>query len=139
MQNAAFHIATGAVLMSSQDHLHSEAEMLPVGRELTMLCEQSLLRALRPDHPSNAVVTADPGPRRIRQTLRSKFLPAVEPFLQDRATPEDSYRQAPAEIHRRSIAGAIAAQSPNRVLGRPPPPIDAEEKNLPRRFRTTLA
>ena len=99
VQNAALRIATGTVLMSSQDHLHSEAEMLPVDRELAMLCEQFLLGALRPGHPSNAVVTANPGPRRIRQTLRSKFLPAVEPFLQDGATPEDSYRQA----RRRSI------------------------------------
>ena len=141
VQNAAIRIATGTVVMSSQDHLHSEAEMLPVGRELTMLCEQFLLGALRPGHPSNAVVSSDPGPRRplVRQTLRSKFLPAVEPFLQDGATPEDSYRQALAEIHRRSVAGAIAAQDPNRVLDRRPPPVAAEEKNLPRRFRTTLA
>ena len=103
MQNAAFHIATGAVLMSSQDHLHSEAEMLPVGRELTMLCEQSLLRALRPDHPSNAVVSTDPGPRNIRSTLRSKFLPSIQSHLQDGAT-----RRNPTGNHWRRSTGGLS-------------------------------
>ena len=125
--------------MTSRDHLHGEAELLTVDRELAMLCSQFLLGALRPDHPSNAVVSADPGPRRIRSTLRSRFLPIVQPYLQDGATPEESYRESLGDIHRRAVADAIAAARPNRVLGQPPPPVSAEEKDLPRHFRTTLA
>ena len=106
--------------MTSRDHLHGEAELLTVDRELAMLCSQFLLGALRPDHPSNAVVSADPGPRRIRSTLRSRFLPIVQPYLQDGATPEESYRESLGDIHRRAVADAIAAARPNRVLGRPP-------------------
>ena len=139
VQNAALRIASGALLMSSQDHLHEEAKMLPVDRELSMLCSQFLLGALRQSHPSNAVVSADPGPRRIRSTLQSKFFNSVQPYLQDGATPVDSYRRSLGSIHREAVADAIASIAPNRVLGRPPPPINPEEKDLPRPVRTTLA
>ena len=104
-----------------------------------MLCNQFLLGALRLDRPSNAVASADPEPRRIRSTLQSKFLPAVQPYLQDGVIPEDSYRQSLAENHRRAIADAIPPTAPNRLLGQPPPPVSAEENSLPRHFRTTLA
>ena len=101
--------------------------MLTVERELTMLCSQFLLGALRSDHPSNAVVSANPGPRRIRQTLQSKFLQMVQPYLQDGVTPEDSNRQSLTEIHRGAIADVIASAVPNRVLAQPPSPVSAEE------------
>ena len=104
-----------------------------------MLCRQSLLGALRPGHPSNAVVSTDPGPRNIRSTLRSKFLPSIQSHLQDGVTPEDSYRQSLAEIHRGAVADAIQSAAPNRVLGHRAPPVSAEEKSLPRHIRTTLA
>ena len=139
VQNAALRIASGAVLMSSQDHLHNEAELLPVESELSMLCRQFLLRALLPGHPSNAVVSAPPGPRNIRSTLQSRFLQSILPYLEDGSTPEDSYRQSLADIHRSAVADAIAAYAPNRVLGQPPPPVSAAEKSLPRHLRTTLA
>ena len=113
--------------------------MLTVQQELSMLCKQFLLGALRPDHPSNAVVSADPGPRRIRSTLRSKFLPSILPYLEDGTTPEGSYRQSLRDIHRGAVADAIASAAPNRLLGRPPPPVSAKEKTLPRHFQTTLA
>ena len=121
IQNAALRISSGAVLMTSQEHLHVEAELLTVDQELSMLSRQFLLGALRPGHPSNAVVSTDPGPRNLRSTLRSRFLPSIQSHLQDGATPEDSYRQSLAEIHRGAVADAIAASGPNRVLGQPPP------------------
>ena len=139
IQNAALRIASGAVLMTSQDHLHGEARLLPVDRELSMLCSQFLLGALRRSHPSNAVVSADPGPRSIRSTLRSRFLPSVQPFLQDGSTPDSTYRSSLNAIHSGAVADATAAAAPNRVLGRAPPPVDSEEVLLPRHYRTTLA
>ena len=51
VQNAAFRIASGAVLMSSQEHLNNEVELLPVECELSMLCRQFLLRVLLPATP----------------------------------------------------------------------------------------
>ena len=125
--------------MSSQDHLHTEARLLPVGRELSMLCSQFLLGALRRDHPSRAVVSADPGPRSIRSTLRSRFLPSVQHHLLDGITPEDSYRVSLRAVHGEAVADAIASAAPNRVLARIPPSVDPSEKQLPRPYRTSLA
>ena len=139
VQNAALRIASGAVLMTSQHHLHNEAEVLPVKEELSMLCSQFLLSTLRPGHPSHEVITADTGPREIRSTLLTKHRQTVQPYLEDGVTPEDSYRQSLADIHRRAVADAIASYDPNRVLDQPPPPVSAEEKSLPRHTRTTLA
>ena len=82
-----------------------------------MLCNQFLLGALRLDRPSYAVASADPEPRRIRSTLQSKFLPAVQPYLKDGVIPGSSYRQSLAENHRRAIADAIAPTAPNRLPG----------------------
>ena len=139
IQNAALRIASGALLMTAQDHLHGEARLLPVDRELSMLCGQFLLGALRHGHPSSAVASADPGPRSIRSTLRSKFLPSVQPYLQNGATPDNSYRSALRSIHNGAVADAISSAAPNRVLDRAPPPVDGEEIHLPRHYRTSLA
>ena len=117
--------------MTSQEHLHNEAEVLPVDKELSMLCSQFLLSTLCPDHPSHAVVSADTGPRDIRSTLLTKHLQTVQPYLEDGVTPEDFYTQTLADIHRRAVANAIASYKPNRVLDQPPPPVSAEEKPSP--------
>ena len=139
IQNAALRIASGALLMTSQDHLHVEARMLPVDRELSMLCSQFLLGALRRGHPSRAVVSADPGPRGIRSTLLSRFLPTVQDHLLDGVTPDTSYRDSLRAIHSGAVADAISSAAPNRVLDRAPPPVDPSEARLPRHYRTSLA
>ena len=63
IQNQALRIATGSVLKSDVQHLHSESEVLPLSDHLPMLCSQFLAGALRPSHPSFPLVTQDPGPR----------------------------------------------------------------------------
>ena len=67
------------------------------------------------------------------------FLSSVQPFLQDGASPEDSYRLSLAAIHERAVTDAVASAAPNRILGQPAPPVHAEEANLPRPFRSALA
>ena len=88
-----------------------------------MLCNQFLLRALRLDHPSNAVASADPEPRRIRSTLQSKFLPAVQPYLQDGVIPGGSRWQktiggpSPTplrQLHQTASSGSLPRQSAPR-------------------------
>ena len=108
-------------------------------RELSMLCSQHLLGALRRGHPSRAVVSADPGPRGIRSTPLSRFLPTVQDHLLDGFTPEISYRDSLRAIHSEAVADAISSAAPNRVLERAAPPVDASEAQLPRHYRTTLA
>ena len=74
IQYAALRIATGAVKMSSLQHLHSEASTLPLADKLQLLNTQFLTSALRPDHPFHELVTADSGPRCMKHTLQSKYL-----------------------------------------------------------------
>ena len=46
---------------------------------------------------------------------------------------------ARAEIHTAAVVNSIEARGDNRVLDTPPPPIDPEEEQLPRKTRRTLS
>ena len=139
IQNSALRIATGSLKMASTDHLHQEASVLPVRSNLSMLCSQFLLSALRPNHPSHPTVTADSGPRNIRHTLQSRFRPSISAHLIDGITQPDSYRESLRRVHSDAVAAAIATLSPNRLLGVSPPAVSASERRLPRAHRTTLS
>ena len=69
IQNFAFHIATGCKRMTSIDHLHKEAEMLPVQDNLSLISSQYLTGALQPNNPSHRVVTSPSCIRNMKQTL----------------------------------------------------------------------
>ena len=73
IQNHGLRIATGCVMMTGIDDLHAEAKMLKVEDHLRMLCSQALATCLQPGHASFSTVTADSGPREIRQTLQRSF------------------------------------------------------------------
>ena len=139
LQNKALCIATGCHVMSSESHLHQEAQILPVNEHLTLLCSQFLLSCLRPEHPSHAAVTALSGPRNIRQTLGSKFQPMIEPYIRQGVVPQDSYDRALRELHMASVVSAIENMKTNRVLGRAAYQVDPSEENLSRAYRRTLS
>jgi len=139
IQNAALKIATGAIKMAPADHLHQETGMLPVADSLSLICSQFLVRACQPHHPSHEVSQADPGARPMKNTLRSRFLPAVEHHLQDGLADPGSYRVAIKALHTSAVRRAIIRQSPNRVLRRAPPPVAAAEIDLPRAHRVALS
>ena len=139
IQNAALRIATGGLRMTSIDHLHTESSVLPLRNSLSLRCQQYLLGALRPDHPAHPIVTTPPGPRNLRRTLQSAFLPDVEHFLVDGALPPDTYREALREVHTGMVRLAMDETAPNRVLGTHPPPIDPSERGLNRAQRTALS
>ena len=139
IQNSALRIATGSLKMASTDHLHQEDSVLPVRAHLSMLCSQFLLSALQPNHPSHPTFTADSGPRNIRHTLQSRFRPLISAHLIDGITQPDSYRESLQRVHSDAVAAAIAALSPNRLLGVSPPAVSASERRLPRAHRTTLS
>ena len=131
VQNAALRIATGSLLMASEDHLHQEACMLKVGDSLGLLCAQFLASSLRPGHPSHNTVTSASGQRQIRSTLQSSFSPIVSHLLNTEGVlPPEEYRGALKSLHTSAVETAIAALTPNRILLEPPPPIDPGEKSL---------
>ena len=139
IQNAAMRIATGCHQRASQGHLHAETQLLPVSSSLGMLCSQYLASALRPPHPSPSIVTQSSGPRTIKQTLQSKFLPSINQYLTDGITPPDEYQAIVNEIHTQAVQDAILNQPPNPILQEQPPDIAPVETQLPRVYRTTLS
>ena len=132
VQNAALRIATGCHKMSSIQHLHSESNVLPVANHLRLLCTQFLANAMRPLHPSHAVVSSPPGPRRMKETLQSKFGPALHPFLLNGVIPNASYKKVIQTLHTDAVTSSISSLGPNSVLGVTPPQINANERDLPR-------
>ena len=104
IQNSALRTATGCVKMSSIDHLHAETQVLPVVNHLSLLCSQYLARTLQPNHPSHHITSSDSGPRRIKQTLQSKFLPSVSPFLSNRTLPPEEYEPTVQSLHTNAVS-----------------------------------
>ena len=155
IQNHGLRIATGCVKMTGIDDLHAEAKMLKVEDHLRMLCSQALATCLQPGHASFSTVTADSGPREIRQTLQRSFretreyrggqqrLPTSfrEPFRDQLVSGCVLDIKATRKIiHTRAVTGAIEARKPNRVLGTSAPDVsDLAERGMSRQERTTLA
>ena len=140
IQSRALRLALGCHTASSIDHLHSEAAELPVRDHLHLLSAQFLARALQPSHPSHPHVTRQNGRRSIKNTLRSKCIETVRPYLDanEKIAP-GTYRQAIKDIHTDAVNIAIDNSGPNRVLGTKPPQVSKQERRLPRVTRSVLS
>ena len=139
IQNRALRIATGCHMASSLSHIHQEAKFAFTSDHLSMLCSQFLASSLCPSHPSNAVVTAPPGPRPMKHTLKSKYFSSVEPLLVNGSVDTANHRATLSQIHTQAVNNTISKLEPNPLLGTTPPPISPSESRLPRNQRTTLA
>ena len=124
--------------MASSDHLHAETSILPVDTGLRLLCRQYLLGASRHNHPASAAAFADPGPRAMKRTLGSMFSKDIEHLRGDVQSPA-GYRRGLRALHSTAVREALGCQGPNRLLGRPAPPISDSERELPRPYRTALS
>jgi hypothetical protein len=89
-------------------------------------------------HPSHAVITAPPGPQWIKETLHSKCINLVEPYLTDGVMLEINYRKAISSLHTAAVAKSVCEAGPNPVLGLYPPSVNPEEETLTRAHRCTL-
>ena len=139
VQNRALRLITGCHSLAAIDHLHSESGVLPVEAHLRLLSGQYLTRAMQPGHVSHDVVNLAPGPRRIRETLKSKCGSMVEPYLENGIIPPGRYKETIKNIHTEVVAETMRGYDQNRVLNAPAPKISDDEKLLPRRIRTTLS
>ena len=92
VQNRGLRLITGCHNASSVDHLHSETKMLPVGDHLELLSAQYLAGAQQPDHPAHQIVNLPPGPRRMKDTLKTKVGHLVEPHLVDGVLPASTLK-----------------------------------------------
>ena len=137
IQNSALRIATGCVRMTPIDHLHTESKTLKVEEHLNMLCSQFLATCLHSNHASLPIVTADPGPRRKKQSLQTAFSDQINDLLVDGCITD--IKVARKTIHTRAVREAIGSRRLNSVLSTAAPDVDEEEADLPRIARTTLA
>ena len=101
--------------MSSIDHQHMEAEIMMVEEHLDMICTQFLVLSLQPNHPSVPIVTADSGPRNMKQNLQRRYAAQVEGFRGEDGTIED-VDTAIKTIHRLGVERSIRAKGSKRVL-----------------------
>ena len=104
-----------------------------------MLSSQFLVSALRPTHPSHAVVTAPSGPRAMKATLNSKHRSDISSHLTDGVTDPIQYQSILQSIHTSSVASTIASLGNNSILDAPPPSISNTERTLTRSQRTALS
>ena len=137
VQNSALRIATGCVKMTHIDDLHAEAKELKVDEHLKMLCSQFLATCLQPHHASFPIVTADSGPRRMKQSLQKGYSDQVDDLLVDGHITD--IKIARKTIHTRAVRAAIGSRRQSEVLSMAAPDVDEAEINLPRVARTTLA
>ena len=137
IQNSALRLATGCLMMSPIDHLHTEAKIMKVEEHLQMICAQFLTTCLQPQHPSFPIVTDDSGPRNKKRTLQSRFYADVADHLQDGVTMD--VETARKEIHTRAVEVSMRDRGDNSVIGTPAPEIAEEEGELPRKTRRILA
>ena len=137
IQNSALRIATGCVKMTPIDHLHTEAKVLKVDEHLKLLCSQHLATCLQPNHVSLPIVTADSGPRRMKQSLQTGFRDQVNDLLVDGNVHD--IKTTRKVLHTRAVQAAIRSRRLNGVLSGAAPEVDQSETELPRIARTTLA
>jgi hypothetical protein len=112
--------------------------MLKVKEHLELLSSQFLADAMQPSHPSHTVVTALPGPRRMKETLHSKCINHVQPFLTNGVMLELNLKKAINSLHTSAVAKAVCDVGPNRVLGLYSPNVNPEEETLTRVHRCAL-
>ena len=140
VQNKALRLAVGCHTAASVDHLHAEAEELPVEYHLRLLASQSLARYLQPGHVSYPYAQVGQGPRTLKHTLRSKCIGDVQPYLEaDGSLGRGQFGYVKNRLHTDIVRKAIQESAPNRVLGAHPPPINKNENHLPRKSRVTLS
>ena len=139
IQNSALRIATGCVAMTSIDHMQEETKMLPVQDHLSLISSQYLARTLQPNNPSHSVVTSPSGIRNMKQTLQSRFLHCVAPYLSSGILNLTNYRTAMKSLHTKAVTDSKSVLSHNRILQTASPQITPEEASLPRPYITTLS
>ena len=126
VQNTALRAATGCYKIASKDHLSAETKVLPVADKGKMLCHQSYIQRLHPDHPNHNIFPQCQ-PRAMKATLSTYYTDSW-PRLPDL---DDAQVKAQLQLVHRAAA-ALAATRINRVLGEPPPPIHKSAETLSR-------
>lgn len=138
-QNNALRSALGCHRITSEDHLHAEAKIMPVHDHCNMLSKQFLLATQKSDHPTPINLDSRLPSRIMKKTLKYRFGREIKRLVPERPISEQEYKKHLKTIHTNSVRDTINSRNVNKVLGRAPPEINAAEKSLPRSTRSTLS
>ena len=112
---------------------------MPVAPHIEMLNQQFLVNTLKSSHPLHSVVTAPYGPRKMKETLHSKYASSVDQHLSNGLTDPAQHSSILKSIHTSAVAASINRLGVNPLLGTRPLPISPSERRLSRPQRTTLS
>ena len=142
IQKTALRTTTGAIRLTSIDHLHNECKMLKVAGHHYLLNNQFLAQATQDTHPCNHLWTFEHNhlwtfeqqntDRDKKMTLHASSSEEVASFL------TDDLKQTLKQLHTHAVAEERAKSQQNRVLKRPPPEISKDEEELSRYDRRIL-
>lgn len=119
--------------------MNQETKVLPVKAHSEMLTKQHLLAMHQADHPNHHLLQEPRYNRGYKKTIRS-YLPGVQKYTEGRPQiSEAEYKVKYKKIHSDEVEHTVNNYPVNKVLEIKPPPINQEEKSLPRRTRSTLA
>ena len=138
-QNAGLRTALGCVKMTSTDHLHAEAKIMPVKDHCCMITEQFLLATQKPEHPNQINIFAPRPPRVMKNTIKEAYSANIQHLVQEDGISDAEYKAGLKTIHTKYVAETILNQQNNKVLNSPPPTIHISEKSLPRKTRVILS
>ena len=138
-QNNALRTALGCHRITSEDHLHAEAKIMPVQAHCNMLSKQFLLATQKSDHPTAIDLDSRLPSRIMKKTLKYRFGRELKRLVPEPPISEQEYKKHLKTIHTNSVRDTINSRNVNRVLGRAPPEININEKSLPRSTRSTLS
>ena len=133
VQNQGLRVATGCLLMTSQEHLHQECKMLPVRRHCTLLTKQHTAACFPDNHPGHKLLDLPAPQRKLKPTHLIYKEEVADKFR------SMTLKSVVTALHTSAVKETISSYLPNRVLQRAPPPISKEEKGLPRSTRSELA
>ena len=125
--------------MTDTIHLHQEAKVLPVKTHSEMLTKQYLLSMHQRDHPNHHQLSEPRPPRHIRSSIHD-FSPSIQNHIgQNLHLTKEEYKKENKKIHTDTVTATITSYPANKILLSAPPEINKEEKELPRKTRTTLS
>ena len=139
-QNQALKTSLGCHRITSMEHVHNEAKIMPVRAHCEMLSKQYLVSTQLTSHPVKIDLYSPPPPRNMKQTLKSKFGRYVKKLLpRNEHLDTESYKKKIKTIHTKEVQENIKNLGNNPVLNAPAPQINNNERDLPRTTRSTLS
>ena len=100
--------------------------------------QHNLPKTKKTDHPNSSLHYSEPT-RHMRNTLSSLFDDDIRHLHDPGGNDSTRHKTGLITIHSEAVKAAIDKTPDNKVLNAPAPPINQDEKKLPRRTRTLLA